>query len=243
MVNTTAVTIMDIDFVNETKEKFLTEYVYPKLTNKEKCFIVTANPEIIMRTRESKAFKKLVKQANYVVPDGVGIVYASKFKKQLIKERIPGYDLMCDLLAKADQESYSCYFLGAKEHVNEKVVEQIKQKYPNITIAGHHHGYISIDDNSIADKIASFHPDLIFVALGSPRQEEWITTHMDKFNKGLFMGVGGSFDVIAGEVKRAPDAWINLNLEWLYRLLKQPFRWKRILKVLEFMARIYFKKE
>ncbi|MBU8566625.1 WecB/TagA/CpsF family glycosyltransferase [Virgibacillus pantothenticus] len=243
MVNKTAVNIMDIEFINETKVDFLTEHVYPRLANNEKCFIVTANPEIVMKTRESKAYKNMVKQADYVVPDGVGIVMASKFQKQPIKERIPGYDLMLDLLATADKKSYSCYFLGAKEHVNKKVVEQIKQQYPNIIIAGYHHGYISTDDKSIVERIVSSNPDLIFVALGSPSQEEWITKHINNFTKGLFMGVGGSFDVIAGEVKRAPDAWINLNLEWLYRLLRQPFRWKRILKVIEFMARVYFKKE
>src|SRR5699024_10638344 len=126
-------------------------------------------------------------------------------------------------------------FLGAKEHVVTKTVENIQKTYPHIIIAGYHHGYFSDEDEQISEIVKEIKPDLVFIALGSPRQERWITKHKDSFSKGIFMGVGGSFDVIAGEVKRAPDKWINMNLEWLYRLLKQPLRWRRILKAIKFM--------
>ncbi|NAZ08500.1 WecB/TagA/CpsF family glycosyltransferase [Agaribacter marinus] len=237
------VKLMDIPFINIAKKDLLNNNLYPSLDKRQKCYVVTANPEIVMKTREDASYKKMVKKADYIVPDGAGIVMASKLQKEPIQERVAGYDLMLDLLAYADKHGLSCYFLGAKEHVNEKLVSKVKEKYPDLTLAGHHHGYFSIDDPSIVNDVANSNPDLIFVALGSPRQEAWITQHMDKFTKGLFMGVGGSFDVLAGEVKRAPEGWINLNLEWLYRLLKQPFRWRRILKAVEFMVRIFLKKK
>lgn len=237
------VSIMDIDFINMTKQDFLNYHLYPCLNRQQKCFIVTANPEIVMQTKEDNAYKIMVQSANYVVPDGAGIVMASKYMKQPIKERIPGFDLMLDLLEFCEIQGLSCYFLGAKDYVNEKVVLEVERKYPELTIAGHHHGFFQLDDPKIADQVRGVNPDVIFVALGSPRQETWITNHMDTFSNGLFMGVGGSFDVLANEVKRAPDKWIKLNLEWLYRLLKQPFRWKRTLKAMEFMFRVIFNKQ
>lgn len=227
--------IMDIDFINMSKEAFLGEYLYPTVKNRQKCFIVTANPEIVMKTRENTKYKSIVQSADYVLPDGAGVVMASKYMKQPIEERIAGFDLMQDLLAFANQEGLSCFFLGGKEDVNEKAVHKIKKRYPNLKIAGSHHGYFAMEDELVVKMVKDSKPDMVFVALGAPRQEEWIVQYKDEFSKGLFMGVGGSFDVIAGEVKRAPDKWIKLNLEWLYRLLKQPFRWKRILKAVGFM--------
>src|SRR5699024_921800 len=210
--------------------------------NEQKCFIVTANPEIVMKTREDAAYKKSVKKADYVIPDGTGIIMAAKYMNQPLQERIPGYELMIDLLQYANDHGLSCFFLGASETVNEKTVEKVEKQFPQVQIAGRHHGFFDIDDAKVAGEIESSGADLVFVALGLPRQELWITRYIDKFSKGVFMGVGGSFDTLTGTVKRAPQAWINLNLEWLYRFLKQPFRFKRILKVFEFMIRIIFRK-
>lgn len=234
---------MGIDFVNTTKKDLLHYYLYPMLNKSQKCFIVTANPEIVMKTREDASYKNMVEQADFVVPDGAGIVLASKYQKAPIKERIPGYELMIDLLDFANKQELSCFFLGAKDYVNQKLVLEVEKKYPNIKIAGSHHGFFYDGDGTVSKKVIEAKPDLVFVALGAPRQEKWITENMVHFQKGLFMGVGGSFDVLAGEAKRAPEKWINLNLEWLYRLLKQPLRWKRILKACEFMLRIFLKKQ
>ena len=233
---------MDIKFVNISKQNFLENHLFPRLVKEEKSYIVTANPEIVMRTREDRNYKQMVQQADYIAPDGAGIVLASKYLKEPVVERIAGYDLMLDLLAFAEKNQLTCYFLGAKKQVNDKLMVELKKYYPKLIIAGKHHGYFSMDDERIVNDVKSANPDLIFVALGSPRQEQWITDNMQAFSKGLFMGVGGSFDVLAGEVKRAPNIWIKFNLEWLYRLLKQPFRWKRILKAIEFIIRIIFKK-
>lgn len=236
------VAIMDINFLNTTKKDFLNYHLFSRLNRQEKTFVVTANPEIVMKTREDPKYKQIVQSADYVVPDGAGILMAAKYMKQPLQERIPGYDLMMDLMDFADKQGLSCYFLGAKEYINEKAVLEVEKRFPNLKIAGHHHGYFDIDDPVIVEKVVKSKPDIVFVALGLPRQEEWIAAHKSKFSKGLFMGIGGSFDVLAGEVKRAPQKWIDLNLEWLYRLIKQPFRFKRIIKVFEFLIKIVLKK-
>ncbi|MHA6250856.1 WecB/TagA/CpsF family glycosyltransferase [Oceanobacillus sp. CAU 1775] len=236
------VEIMDVDFVNLTKKDFLQHYLSPRLIEQKKTFLVTANPEIVMYARENESYKSILQSADYVVPDGIGIVIASKIKKQPLQERIAGFELMLDLLDHAEEKNLSCYFLGATEEVNAKVIAEVKKKHPELIIAGRHHGFFELEDEAVKKEVLAANPDIIFAALGFPKQEEWITMMLDECEKGLFIGVGGSFDVLAGEVKRAPEAWIKLNLEWLYRIIEQPFRAKRILKAFEFMIRILFKK-
>ncbi|MEN1967771.1 WecB/TagA/CpsF family glycosyltransferase [Lentibacillus sp. N15] len=239
------VTVMEIPFLNTTKQEFLNDYLYPRLANEENTFVVTANPEIVMYARENPEYKRIILGADYIVPDGSGILMAAKYKKEPLQERIAGFDLMLDLLRNAEQKGYRCYFLGAEKTVNDKMVEQVKRQYPGIKIAGHHHGFFKLDDPEIAAEVKRSNPDIIFVALGFPRQEEWITSYRSQFSKGLFIGLGGSFDTIAGvaKAKRAPQFWIKLNLEWLYRLIKQPTRFKRILKIFAFMGRVILKRD
>ncbi|MGM8366167.1 WecB/TagA/CpsF family glycosyltransferase [Virgibacillus sp. W0181] len=236
------VSIMDIPFTNSTREELLNDKLIPAVRRGEKCFVVTANPEIVMKTREDVSYKNAVKAADYIVPDGAGILVAAKHQNEPLQERIPGYELMLDLLASGNQHQWSCYFLGASEEVNQKAVDEIQHKFPDIKIAGRQHGFFEMNSTEIPTAIRQAAPDMVFVALGLPRQEQWIASHFDEFSKGLFMGVGGSFDVLAGEVKRAPKIWIKWNLEWMYRLIKQPMRIKRIIKVFEFIIRIYLKK-
>ncbi|GAA0604742.1 WecB/TagA/CpsF family glycosyltransferase [Virgibacillus siamensis] len=240
--NVDTVRIMNLDFINTTQENFLNNVLHKHLQNEEKCFIVTGNPEISIRAREDREYRDAVKAADYVIPDGAGILIAAKYMKQPMQERVAGYDVMRDLLAYANEQRLSCYFLGATEEVNRKAVAAAEREYPDLHIAGRHHGFFDMDDPSVVEEVRTSGADIVLVALGLPRQELWIARHFDTFDKGVFMGVGGSIDVLAGEVKRAPDFWIRLNLEWLYRLLKQPFRFKRILKVFEFMMRVFLKR-
>jgi N-acetylglucosaminyldiphosphoundecaprenol N-acetyl-beta-D-mannosaminyltransferase len=231
--------IMDIPFVNITQQDLLKGELYPKLQKKLKSYIVTANPEIVMFAKENKEYKEAILSADYIIPDGAGIVIASKLLKKPLKERVTGFDLMIQLLSYAEGNNLSCYFLGAKEEVVKQAVSRVQGDYPGLQIAGYHHGYFDVDDVSISQRVKEANPDIVFVALGFPKQEVWINKYKSKFPKGLFMGVGGSFDILAGNTKRAPYFWIKLNLEWLYRLIKEPFRWKRILKVFEFIFRIF----
>ncbi len=243
MVNSNrTVSIMDIEFLNVTQQDFLNNHLFPRLNKREKTFVVTANPEIVMRTKEDATYKQIVQSADYVVPDGAGILLAAKYMKQPLQERITGIELVLALLTFAEEQGLSCYFLGAKASTNEKMVSEMRKQFPQLKIAGHHHGFFDLDDPEIAAEVVRSEADIVLVALGLPRQELWIDRYKDQFAKGLFMGVGGSFDVLAGEVKRAPAGWIKFNLEWLYRIWKEPFRIKRIFKVFEFMIRIILKR-
>lgn len=240
--NQSNVTILDIVFTNTTLHQFLENAVKPSYLNSEKRFIVTANPEIVMHARNDKAYKQILIEADAVVPDGIGIIYAAKLKKQPLQERIAGFDLMEQMLLLAENQSASCYFLGAKEEVNAKAVKRIQELYPNIRIAGRHHGYIDVEDDEVVGRIQVSQPDFVFVALGYPKQEMWIHQHLPRFSKGIFMGVGGCLDVYAGNVKRAPQFWINLHMEWFYRIVQQPARWKRMLPLMTFMWLAFWKK-
>lgn len=236
------VKIAGIPFLNTTMNNLLKNYIKPSLQKKEKCFIVTANPEIVMMTRRNEDYKKKVLQADHVVADGIGVIFAAKYKKQPLQERIAGFDLMTQMLKLANEEKASCYFLGASEASNSKAVERIKQLYPDLKVAGRHHGYVDIHDQSIVDDVTRTEPDFVFVALGCPKQEEWIHHNIGNCSKGIFIGVGGCIDVYAGNVKRAPDLWIKWNIEWLYRLLKQPFRFKRMFPIAKFLWLTIMKK-
>ncbi|WP_286172000.1 WecB/TagA/CpsF family glycosyltransferase [Gracilibacillus phocaeensis] len=235
------VKIMGIDFLN-TNKKALLEEIITRTEQGKKSFIVTANPEIVMLARENKAYGKAIHKADYMIADGSGVVLASKMQKEPLEERIPGFEVMTDLIDYAAGHQLSCYFLGASKDVNDRMIDKLKELHPELRIAGHHHGFFDLEDQEIVADVIQSKADFVFVALGVPRQEFWITKYLSSFDKGMFIGIGGSFDIIAGEVKRAPDIWIKLNLEWLYRLIKQPFRWKRILKVFEFILRIISKR-
>ena len=183
------VTILDIPFVNSTKNDFIRQDIIPYLDNDRKCFIVTANPEIIMETRRNSEYKKIVQSANYVVPDGVGILIAAKRKKQPLKERIAGFDLMRDLLKLANERKAKCFFLGASDEVNQLVAEKVGEKYPNIDIVGRHHGYFDLKDERIINLVKEKEPDFVFVALGYPKQEKWIYQSLPQFKKGIFISL------------------------------------------------------
>jgi len=235
------VRIMDIPFINESKINILRS-IHNAIQNKNKKFIVTANPEIVMETRKDKDYKSIIQSADYIIPDGIGILLAAKRKKTPIKERIPGVELMEDMLEYANTHKKTCYFLGAEAKVNHALVKKVKMDYPDLIIGGSHHGFFELNDASIVEDVKNSNADIIFVALGFPRQEKWIYQNYENFDKGVFMGVGGSFDVISETVKRAPKLWIKLNLEWLYRIIIQPTRVNRIFVVIKFLLLTLFKK-
>ncbi len=229
------VTIMDIGFINATMDSFLEETVYPCLENREKCFIVTANPEFVIETRDHPGFKHVVQSSDYVLADGVGIINAAKMMGEPLPERLSGIDVMYKMLEYAAKNGHRVFFLGAAEDANRKAVENAEKKWPGLKVAGRHDGYFDPADESIPEMVVESEPDIVLVALGMQRQEGWIHDNIDKFDKGIFMGVGGSFDVLSGKSQRAPKSWINNQLEWLYRLIQEPKRIKRVMKVFQFM--------
>ncbi|WP_100009955.1 WecB/TagA/CpsF family glycosyltransferase [Lentibacillus sediminis] len=231
------VTIMGVPFAHIDQPAF-SLLLEERIRHKQKTFVVTANPEVVMLANEEASFMNSIKEATYITADGIGIVKAAQQLNNPLPGRVTGYDTMMQLLNIANTHHFRIFLLGAKKETLEKTIDNISVRFPNVHIVGSHDGYFNWDDLKIAKEIAALQPDIIFVALGVPKQEKWIAENLDKFGHGVFMGVGGSFDVIAGTVKRAPAFWRKLNLEWFYRLLKQPSRWKRMLALPRFAMQI-----
>ena len=231
------VEIFNIPFINMKKEEIL-KILEQRVVENKKTYVVTANAEIVMYAKENVSYFNIITKADYIVPDGIGVVKGAQILKKEIKERVPGIELMVDLLKIANKFNQKVYFYGAKNEVIEKMIKRIKSDYPNINIVGYSNGYINDSDNKITDEIINLEPDYVFVAKGAPLQDEWINKVIQKTDKGLFMGVGGSFDVLAGEVKRAPEIWQKLNLEWLYRIAGDPKRWKRSMALPKFVIEV-----
>lgn len=202
--------------------------------------VITANPEIVMGANQDPQLKKITDEADLITPDGIGIVMASRWKGEPVAERVAGYDLLLKLLEKGNQKAWSFFFLGSSEEVNQLATDRIREKYPNLKIAGRHHGFFKDREEELLKEINQAQPQFLIVALGAPRQEQWVYLHKKQLKVKVAIGVGGSLDVIAGKVKRAPVFWQKLNLEWLYRLLSQPSRWKRQLALPHFAIKAFF---
>ena len=197
------------------------------INNEEKKFIITANPEIIIESQNDKELSKiLLNKDNIIVPDGISIVKASKKFNKNITERITGIELSSELIKIADKYHKTIYLFGSEENVVKKLESKIKEEYKNIPQIYAKNGYKKYK-NKIINDIQQKKPDIILVALGVPLQEKIIYENISKFEKGIFIGVGGTFDVLSGTKKRAPKIFIKLNLEWLYRIIKEPKRLKR----------------
>jgi len=223
------VRILDVPFSNLSMDETVNA-LHARLNGGESRLfhLITANPEIVMAARKDAGLKTILEEADMITADGIGVVKAAKWFGENIPERVTGYDLLLRLLELGNLENWSFYFLGADEETNRKAVETIQQQYPGVIIAGRQHGFFKPEDESrILEEIAEARPTFLIIALGAPRAERWIYTHKSKLPVQLAMGVGGSLDVIAGKVKRAPAIWQKLNLEWMYRLLSQPSRWRR----------------
>ena len=195
-----------------------------------KTFIVTANPETLMIGCQNAEFYQILAEPHTtIVPDGIGVIKALKSVRNIKCNRITGVETSEYLLSILNDTGKSIYLYGAKKEVLSQLLQVIKEKYPNVKIAGAHNGYDG-DSEEIFEDILSKSPDVVLVALGIPRQELLISQYYDRFEKGIFMGVGGTFDVLSGTKKRAPKLFIKLNLEWLYRISKEPSRLKRFYK-------------
>ena len=200
------------------------------LTTNKKEFIITVNPEIIMKSYKNIEIKEmLLNDNNILVPDGISIIKKAKHYNINIKERITGVDISSKALEICNKNKKSIYLFGSKKEVLDKLIININQKYPNINIVGFSDGYVE-DKDKIMQEIISLSPDLILIALGVPNQELLINKYIEKAKKGVFIGVGGTFDVLSGCKKRAPKLFIKLNLEWMYRIICEPTRLKRFIQ-------------
>lgn len=197
--------------------------------------VYTPNSEIIMAAYQDETFKSVLNDADMLTADGIGVVYASKILGKPIAERAPGYDIACELLERIKGTSHSVFLLGGKPGVAEKAKEKMLELYPGLNVAGMRNGYFGeADEAEIVKEINDSGADILFVCLGAPKQEKWINAHKDELMPRVAMGIGGSLDVFAGEVARAPQFYCKHGLEWFYRLMKQPTRAKRMLALPKF---------
>ncbi|KXH84023.1 N-acetylmannosaminyltransferase [Sporosarcina sp. HYO08] len=222
-----------------TYEGIVTE-VKARMKRDEQSTIIAVNPEKVMTAQKDPQVKDLINTSTFQIADGVGILLASKLQKGNITSRVTGVDMMARLLKFAAEENEPIYLYGAKKEVIELAAENIQRDNPGITIAGMTDGYEQ-DEEALVQRINDSGARIIFVALGSPKQELWIRRNMPRLKNVLvFQGVGGSFDVFSGTVKRAPALFRKTGTEWLYRLLSDPRRLKRQLNLPRFLIAILF---
>ena len=200
-------------------------------------YVVTPNPEFVYACMEDPALRPLLADAALVVPDGIGIVYAAKILGKPLHTRVPGIELGEDLIAWMAAAGKRLYLLGAKPGVAEKAAENLSAKYPGLLIAGTHDGYFQ-EDAPIVELVKAADPDVMLVCTGFPKAERFMRTHQSELPHCLMLGLGGSLDVFAGNVRRAPLFFRKLGLEWLYRLLKEPKRIGRMMKLPAFLWRV-----
>nr|WP_246578957.1 WecB/TagA/CpsF family glycosyltransferase [Clostridium algidicarnis] len=201
--------------------------------------IVSGNPEVLYQGLfEKPLYENFTSKRSLIIPDGVGVIFSAKVKGLKVKEKIAGIEVMQDIISYCNRKNKSIYLLGSKDSIVIKCKTNIEATYKDINVVGYKDGYFDLDNcDDIIEDINKCNPDVLFVAMGCPRQERFIIKHMDKLHCKLFMGVGGSFDILAGELKRAPKWMITFGIEWLYRILKEPFRIKRMKSIPKFMIR------
>ena len=211
----------------------------------KRCFVVTANAEIIMLAQEDAAYKMLLlDEADLILPDGAGTVWAGNYLGYTIPERVAGYDLYLRLLAEAAVKDIPVYFFGGSPGVAEAAAEEGKRRWPELQVVGCRNGYFKPEEEtSIVEAINGSGAKMLFVALGAPRQEKWLSRYAEVLQPSLLMGIGGSFDVLAGKVQRAPKWMQDARLEWFYRLLKQPRRFVRMLALPKFVLAVRSEKK
>jgi len=197
--------------------------------------IFTPNSEIIMAAQKDQHLMDVLNNADMLIADGIGVVYASKILGKPLPERVAGFDLASRLIPILANNHYSLYIFGGAPGVAEIAKAKLEEKNPGLRIVGVHDGYFdSQKEQEIINDINSKKPDVLFVCLGAPKQEKWIYEHREQLHVKVCMGIGGSVDVFAGKAKRAPEIYQKLGLEWFYRLMKEPWRYKRMLALPKF---------
>jgi N-acetylglucosaminyldiphosphoundecaprenol N-acetyl-beta-D-mannosaminyltransferase len=200
--------------------------------------VVTFNAEMAMLSRENADFREVALHAGMVVPDGAGVVWALRHQGAPVA-RLPGIELTMALMGEAEREGWRVYLLGASPEVNAKAAEVLQERHPRLVLCGAQHGFFGPEaEGEILSGIRSAAPDILLVALGVPRQELWSRRHQAGLGVPVAIGVGGTLDVLAGKVQRAPRWMQRLNLEWLYRLYKEPWRWRRMLALPRFVGAV-----
>ncbi len=200
-------------------------------------YVVTPNPEIVEVCREDPTVMDIVNRADLVLADGIGVIKGAAMLGTPLKGKVPGIEFAAGLLGKLAKEGRSVYLLGAKPGVAELAGKRLSGQYPGLKIAGTHDGYFQ-EDAPVVEDIRASGADVVLVCLGAPKQEKWMAKNGADTGAHLLCGLGGSLDVFAGVVERAPKFWCDHGLEWLYRLLKEPRRAGRMMKLPLFLVHV-----
>lgn len=250
--------IVGVDITDAGKIEVL-QYVTTSLEKKiDAYYIVTPNPEIIVLARRRKDFQEILNQAQIALPDGVGVLIAAKILGKPLRERITGVDLLQEVCKEVSEKPITVGFLGGRGGVALKASECLKKRYPGLRVSFVGEEWAeptnskwqiangkeeNFNKETISNKpYAISNIDILFVAFGFPKQEEWMAANVGKVPVKVMMGVGGAFDYISGEVSRAPLFLRNMGLEWLYRLIRQPWRFRRQLALLQFILLVLAKR-
>lgn len=212
------------------------------LISEHRCaYMVTPNPEIVMAAWDDPKVSKAIKNADLVIPDGVGVMQAARILGTPLREHMPGIDAATEIIKRLASRGGSVFLYGARPGVAEKAAERMKQRFPGLVICGTNDGYGN-DDGAVVSKINAAKPDFVMVCLGVPKQELWMAKHAAKLDAGLMAGLGGTIDVFSGQVKRAPLKWQKLKLEWLYRCFEEPKRFRKIKRIPQFIIKAWRKR-
>jgi len=215
-------------------------------------FILSQNILKVVAGQRNGELREVIYNAGLVIPDGMGLVFGMRLLGVELKRRVAGVQLMESLISLSNKLNYRIYFLGAQPGIVEKAVENLKDKYQNLEIAGYHHGYFDRENcDELIESINKTQPDILFIAMGSPLQELFLNKYRNNLNVPVCMGVGGSFDVLAGKVDRAPSILSKFGLEWLHRVIKEPRRMRIVIPgfsrffvlLLKYRIRLFFDKE
>ena len=228
--------VLGVGFDNMTMDQAVAEGM--RLINTEGAhYVVTPNPEIVETCREDEEAMAVVRDADMVIADGIGIIYGAKILGTPLKQKLPGIEFAQNLMVRMAQEGKTLFLLGAKPGVAEEAGRKLQEKYPGLKIVGTHDGYFK-EDEPVVEAIRQSGADVVFVCLGAPKQEKWMKKNGEATGAHLLLGLGGCLDVFSGTVQRAPEIYQKLGLEWFHRLMKNPSRIGRMMKIPLFLVHV-----
>ncbi len=234
---------IDIDNINIEEAGEITKNLIEN-SNKSCKLVVAPNTEFIMMAQKDEEFFNILRSADLATPDSVGVMIGGKIQKKPFKERIPGQTYFRKILEIGEKENWTFYMLGGQGDVPKLTVENVKKDYPRLKIVGYHEGFFEKDsEEDVIKEINSLKPNVLFVAMGAPIQEKWIAKHKNELKVDISAGQGGTFDYEAGVVKRAPKLIQKMGIEWLWRLILQPTRIKRMMALPNYLLKIFFTKD
>lgn len=233
-INNDYIELLDYKIFSSSFDKAIDE-----IMSRKKVHVVSGNPEVLYTALSDKElFDNFTGNEGFIIPDGVGVQVSAKLQRKPVKEKIAGIEVLKALLSRLEQQGKSVYFLGSTDDTINAFAEKVKVHYPKLDIVGYRNGYFDMNNcEDVVEEIHNKKPYALFVAMGCPRQERFILKVMKESDISIYMGVGGSFDVIAEKLKRAPEWMINLSLEWLYRVSKEPWRIKRLGSIPKFILK------